>query len=200
MVADKCIVFVASVQDEFARPAKGAQDMPILGGVIGAEANFMYLDAAKRLSTDFDYAKPTGYGAMLAGGGGFTPANYTTREKDVELIENLILRMSEQQERGYTFGGKVAKGLLNLPTWMAEFAMTGGLASLGSVAAKNAGAKLIGRWATTKVGQIALRGAGWTGGAITRATLGLTPRIVEKGAQRQVQVQILGTDQDGWAW
>jgi len=192
------IGFKESVREEFARPAKGAQYVPIIGGVIGAAENLMYLDTAKRLREGFDYREPTQRGQFLPGAAGMSPDIYSTREQDQKLIDDLFIRL-ERQQAGYTFGGKVAKGLLNLPTWMAEFALTGGLAQLGSSTAKKAGERLIGNWAKTKAGQTALRAAGWTGGAITRATLGLAPRVAEKAAQRQVGVQILGTAQEGWA-
>lgn len=194
----KPIGFVESAKEEFTRPAKGAQYIPGIGGVVGSAEQLLYLDASKRLSEDFDYTKPIRLEEIVPGAMGIRPARFTTKEKDQKIIDDLWIRTGNQQ-RGYTFGGMVAKGLLNLPTWMAEFAMTGGLASLGSKAAKEAGVKIMGRYAKTKAGQIALKGMGWTGGAITRATLGLTPRIAEKGLERQVGVQILGADQEGWA-
>ena len=191
----KPIGVIESVAEEFTRPAKGAQYVPALGGIVGTAENLLYLDAAKRLSKNYDYKKPIRPESLMPGAMGIRPARYAKREKDVKLIEDLLLKLDRQQQ-GYTFGAQVAKGLLNLPTWMAEFAMTGGLASLGNKAAQNAGAKIIGRYAKTKVGQTALKTMGWAGGAITRATLGLAPRITEKATGRQVEVQILGTRKD----
>lgn len=192
------IGFGESVREEFTRQPRGAQYVPILGGVIGAAQNLRYLAAADRLQKGFDYTQPTQPEEMMPGAAGLRPARYTNREEDQKVLDDLWIRL-EKQQQGYTFWGKVAKGVLQLPTWMAEFALTGGLANLGSKAAKEAGVKLMGRWAKTKAGQLALKSAGWTGGAITRATLGLTPRILEKGLERRVQVQILGTEQEGWA-
>jgi hypothetical protein len=193
------IGFKESLKEEVTTPAKGAQFVPGVGGVVGAAEQLLYLDAANRLRSDYDYTKPIRPEEIRAGAIGSVPARFTTKEADVGLIEDLLVRTQEQQERGHTFGGQVAKGLLNLPTWMAEFAMTGGFANLGSAAAKNAGEKLLKSWAKTSAGKTALKAAGWTGGAITRATLGLAPRIAEKAGQRQVQAQILGADQEGWA-
>ena len=173
------IGFKESVKEEFLRPSKGAQYVPFLGGVVGTAENLLYFDAANRLRADFDYNKPIRSEQMMPGAAGIRPARYTTRESDEKVISDLILR-TERQSQGYTFLGKTAKGLLNLPTWMGEFAMTGGLASLGNKATQDAGARLIGQWAQTKAGETALRAAGWAGGAITRSTLGLAPRITEK--------------------
>ncbi|TKJ37514.1 MAG: hypothetical protein CEE38_08445 [Planctomycetes bacterium B3_Pla] len=190
---------IESVKEEFTRPAKGAQYVPILGGAVGAAENLLYLDAANRLSSGFDYSKPTSPAMAMPGAMGHKPARYRSRKQDEQLISDMILRLTDQQQRGYTFGGKVAKGVMQLPTWMAEFAMTGGLAKIGSKAVQEAGEKLIKGYAKTKAGQVALKTAGWAGGAVTRASLGLAPRVAEKATQRQVGVQILGADKEGWA-
>jgi hypothetical protein len=195
----KPIGFRESVKEELTRPSKGAQYVPMVGGVIGTTENLLYLDAANRLSEDYDYSKPLHPERLMPGALGRLPASYTTREKDIKLIEDLLLRTQKQQERGYSFGGKVAKGVLVLPTWMIEFALTGGLAKLGSKAAQEAGEKLLKDYAKTRAGHLALRTAGWTGGAITRTTLGLLPRVTEKAAERQVGVQILGLEPESWA-
>jgi hypothetical protein len=190
-----------SVAEEFRRPASGLQYLPISGGLVGMAENLMYLSAGKRLQQkDYDYSKPImTEPSAVPGVIRARPLKiYSSRKKDVKMIEDLLLRI-ERQQQGYTFGGLVAKGLLNLPTWMAEFAMTGGLAALGSKGAQNTGVKLMGKYAKTKAGQAALRAAGWTGGAITRSTFGLAPRIGERATGRQVEVQILGTRDEGWA-
>lgn len=193
------IGFVESTKEEFTRPAKGAQYVPLVGGIIGAAESLHYLDAAGRLTQNFDYSKPISPEVMRPGAAGLVPAHYGSKQKDIELISDLFRRVNEQQERGYATGGQVAKGLLQLPTWMAEFAMTGGLASLGDELAQTAGTKLLRRYAETKAGQMALKTMGWTGGAITRSTLGLTSRVGEKAIQRQVDVQVLGGEEEGWA-
>jgi hypothetical protein len=196
---DDRIGFTESAKEEFTRPAKGAQYVPILGGAVAAAENLMYLSAAQRLTQGFDYTKPIRPETLMPGALGSIPARYATRQADEKLIADMILRLEKQQRRGYTTGGKVAKGLLQLPTWMAEFALTGGLAKIGDTAAKKAGTRLLQRYAQTKAGQVALKAAGWTGAAVTRASLGLAPRVVEKATERQVGVQILGADQEGWA-
>ena len=193
------IGFGESIAEEFTRPAKGTQQIPIVGGAFGAAENLLYLNASKRLQSEFDYSKPIEPGRISPGAAGYTPPSYATKDKDEKLISDMILRLQNQQERGYSFGGKVAKGLLQLPTWMIEFALTGGIARIGSKVVQEAGEKLLKSYAKTKAGQLALKTAGWTGGAITRASLGLAPRIAEKATQRQVGVQVLGTDQEGWA-
>ncbi len=196
------IGFVESAKEEFSRPSHGFQYMPISGGFAEAGESMIYLSAANRLKQpDYDYnipirEEPTSVPGVLSA----RPIKiYSSKERDQKMLEEMFIKTLEQQERGYTFGGKVAKGLLNLPVWMIEFGITGGLANLGSTVAQNAGEKLLRNYAKTTAGKLVLKGMGWTGGAITRASLGLTPRIAGKAATRQVQAQILGADQEGWA-
>lgn len=198
-IPEKSIGFEESIAEEFKRPAAGLQMIPIVGGIFGAVENLMYLDAAKRLRENYDYTKPIASARPAPGPLGMVPAVYGSRERDQKLVGDLILKMQDQQERGYSFGGKVAKGVMILPTWMVEFAATGGLANIGNKAVQKAGEKLLKNYAKTKAGEAALKAAGWTGGAIARGTVGLAPRVGEKAAQRQVGVQLLGEDQEGWA-
>ena len=193
------IGFIESTTEEVVRGAKGAQLVPILGGVIGAAEQYQLLDAASRLRDDFDYSKPIRPAEMRFGAMGHSPDVYGSQEKDQKLIADFLLKTVKQQERGYKWHGTAAKGLIQMPTWMIEFALTGGLSKIGNEAVQTAGEKLLKRYAQTKIGQLALKTAGWTGGAITRASLGLAPRVGEKTLQRQVSVQILGTEQEGWA-
>ena len=192
------IGFEESIIEEFQGPTKGMKQIPILGGVAGAAENLLYLDAAGRLAKGYDYSEPVSPAGPVFGAQGAKPPTFRTREQDEQLISDMISKLVDQQERGYTFGGKVGKGVLQLPTWMAEFALTGGLAKISSEVVQARGAKLLKSWAKTKAGEAALKTAGWAGGAVTRATLGLSPRIIEKATQRQVNVQVLGEEQEGW--
>ncbi len=95
--------------------------------------------------------------------------------------------------------GKVAAGISVMPTWMLEFAMSGGVASFGKEATKKSMLKLLSKYAKTKVGATALRAAGWTGGAITRATLGLPAQVAKGATERQLQVTLGMKQEEGWA-
>lgn len=180
-------------------PQHGAQNIPILGGIIGSAANLQLLDTSIRLGSGFDYTKPIRPAEFRAGPVGSVPARFSSRAKDEKLLSDFMIRADEEEQRGFTFGGHVAGGLIALPTWMTEFALTGGLETLGSTAAKTAGKRLLKKYAKTKIGETALKTAGWTAGAITRASVGLSPRIAEKTLGRQVDVQILDSEQEGWA-
>lgn len=198
-VPDNRIGFGEQLGREFDTPARAAGKIPILGGAIGAAESLQILDAGQRLSSGFDYKKPVRPAELRAGPVGSVPARFSTKKKDQKLIGDFLIRAAEEQERGFTFGGRVAQGLVALPTWMTEFALTGGLESIGSAAAKSAGKRLLKSYAKSKAGQVALKTAGWSAGAITRASVGLSPRIAEETLERQVGVQILGQEEEGWA-
>lgn len=112
------------------------------------------------------------------------------REKDIGLVEEYFLKQNEEQARGSTFGAKVFAGATYLPGWMIEFLATGGLDVIGKKAAKETAEKMLQSYAKTKAGQILLKSSGWTGGAITRATLGMPHRVAEKAIARQLPKQV----------
>jgi len=108
------------------------------------------------------------------------------RARDAAKIEKYIHERIEMAERGQTFGAKVFDGVSYLPSWMIEFAMTGGMAQIGSEAARGAVLKTLQGYAKTAAGRTLLTGAGWTGGAITRTTLGLPLRVGEEIVERRI--------------
>lgn len=195
----KRVGFVETLKEEFTDPAKAMGKVPIIGAVAGIVESIDVMNAAKRISGDFDYSKPITVEQQRRGLITVTPRDrkpiFHSKETDVKRVEDFI----EDITKDRTFFGKVAAGASALPTWMLEFAMTGGIANFGKEATKKGFLKLLKNQAKTKAGQIALRTAGWTGGAITRASLGLTPRIAEKGIGRQLQIKVGLQEQEGWA-
>ncbi len=127
------------------------------------------------------------------------------RTKDIATIENFLLRQQEIADRGQTWAAKVFDGASYLPAWIIEFALTGGLAKLGSETAKDIAVKTLQGYAKTAAGRQALKAAGWTGGVITRATLGMPHRLGEEILDRRVQSlaladgQIIQVNPESWA-
>jgi len=193
------IGFFESTTAEFLRGAKGAQLVPFVGGAVEAAEQLQLLDAAGRLKEDFDYSKPVRKAELRFGAMGQAPDVFRTKEQDVQLISDYVQRRMDVSKRGYKWHGVAAKGLIQMPTWMLEFMLTGGLAKIGNEAVQTAGEKLLKSYAKTKLGQVGLKTAGWAGGAVTRASLGLAPRVGAKAITRQVQVELLGADKEGWA-
>jgi hypothetical protein len=122
-----------------------------------------------------------------------------TRQDDQKRIDDYIIALDEADRRGMTFGGKVAQGVSALPTWMTEFAMTGGMSKLGSDAAKRGLARLLGKYAEGSVARAATGTAALAAGAATRASTGLMPRVIEGTLDSQAMGQIGRGEQETMA-
>ena len=116
-----------------------------------------------------------------------TPDPYSpqkARDSDVEMIESYFTWQEELAFRGQTWGAKAFTGVTHLPKYMIEFLLTGGLAKMGSEAAKNTAVHILARYAQAPGGRTTLRALGWVGGAITRASLGLPLHVIEETFDR----------------
>jgi hypothetical protein len=114
--------------------------------------------------------------------------------KDEKLVAEYIKYISQDKD----FGAKLGSGVIALPKWMVEFAVTGGLASMGDDAAVKAGEKLLKSYAKTKVGALAIKTASWSSGAVTRS-FGLSSKVTAGFAQQDLD-EILGLKEEtGWA-
>ncbi len=193
--------FLETLKEEWTIPERVISKIPFIGALVPFVEYIKIGDAAKRLNSGFDYTKAVSKAppADPELGEIMSPSVHRpffhNRSSDIKLIEDYIDRVTQDR----TFMGKVAAGVSILPTWMIEFAMTGGVAFMGKEATKKGAIRLLGNYAKTKVGRTALRAAGWTGGAITRTTLGLPDRVVGKAAERQLQAKVGLQEQEGWA-
>lgn len=136
-----------------------------------------------------------GFGAGLvalaakARGDKFTEDFYTKHgERARANLEDYITKLDEEQERGFTVPGQIARGVVELPAFMVEFMMTGGFAALGKGVAKNAASRVLGRFAQSKGAQLVVSGAGWIAGAGARTALGMPHRVAKGYAERQMPV------------
>jgi len=118
------------------------------------------------------------------------------RDRDAQKIEQYLLDRLEVASRGQTFAAKVFEGLSYLPAWMIEFSLTGGLNQIGSETAKDLALRTLQGYASTTGGRAVLKAAGWTGGAITRATLGMPHRVTEQILERRISEVRLTDDPD----
>jgi hypothetical protein len=112
------------------------------------------------------------------------------RDSDVKMVEDYFAWQEELSFRGHTWGAKAFIGMTHLPKWMMEFMLTGGLQQLGSESAKNTAVHILRRYTQSPGGRTTLRAAGWVGGAITRASLGLTHRVIEETFERKLPKQV----------
>lgn len=171
---------------------------PIAGGILGMIVQGDIIAGANRLlDTEFNYDAFNRRGEMgaIMGGGQHAPIS---KAIDRAVVAQAI-KDFEFESKGKTFGGKVATGVSRLPTWMLEFAATGGLASLGDDVAQKAGQKLLGKYAKTVAGKAAIRTSGLAVGAVVRTSTGLLPRVGEKAAARQALIEIGVAGEEGWA-
>jgi hypothetical protein len=195
--------------EEFKRQWTGGNvvtKIPITGGIAGAIESLSVINVANRLTdASFDYEGFNRYKDQVSRGGTrgslstrILPPSAASREQDQRFIASII-KDFERQQRGLTFGGKVAAGLSQLPTWMIEFAATGGLASLGDDVARKAGEKLLGKYVQTAAGKVAIKAAGLTTGAVVRTSTGLLPRVGEKAVYRQELIELGIAGKESWA-
>lgn len=112
------------------------------------------------------------------------------KEEDKELLSRFLEKKEEERIRGFSLGGHVARGQVELPAYMLEFALTGGVASLGRAAAakgvtalatKTAGAEAI----KSLAGRATLETAELAASAAVRTTV-LPHKWVGSFADRQL--------------
>ncbi len=172
---------------------------PIVGGLLGLTVNLDEIAGANRLlDPEFNYDafnRRQDLSAVMGGGQGRARISLKV---DRAIIAQAI-KDFEFQQRGKTFGGKVAVGVSRLPTWMAEFAATGGLATLGDDVAQKAGEKLLGKYVKTIVGKAAIKTSKLAVGAVIRTSTGLLPRVGEKATARQALISIGVAGEENWA-
>jgi hypothetical protein len=198
--------FFGSLRREWATPRGIAAKLPFFGGFYKFAESSEAASAARRLSEKWDYNRPLGYKNQrdeIALGrltmediqnDPYALAIYADEAYDKKVVSEYLKYVSTEQ----TLMGKIASGVSVLPTWMVEFAATGGLYSLGDDAAQKAGEKILGEYAKSKAGQLALKTAGWAAGSATR-TVALTPKVAGEAAERQLQSVLGMREEDGWA-
>lgn len=159
------------------------QLLPFVGSLYKTEQLLDVIYAAQRLGqpdgvmTD-DLSRPLYLGRETIG----SPIRYSKvpvdslRKQDLATIEKWIIKLDEEQERGFSIGGRIAQGIAELPAFMVEFLLTGPIFKVGSVAGKKAATKILGRFAEKGVGKMAVRVAGAGFGSLLRTSVNM-PRV-----------------------
>lgn len=104
----------------------------------------------------------------------------------VKTIESFLIKLNEEQERGFSIGGRIAQGITELPAFVVEFLLTGPIFKTGSIAAKTAATKLLGRFAEKGVGKLAVKVAGAGFGSLLRTGVNV-PRVIEGALSNMTQ-------------
>ena len=192
-----------ALKKEWATASGLVKKIPIFGALYAAGENISIMNAANRLKNQQVYLQEL---ALESGGqdvndlsalyGIDTKAYIEKRkEKDQKLVSDFLEYLAADK----TYMNKVISGASQLPTFMLEFVGTGGLATVGKETAIKASEKLISSYAKTAAGKIALKAAGFAGGAAARGTVGLGNRTLEKMSGRQLESVMGLREEEGWA-
>lgn len=114
------------------------------------------------------------------------------RVHDIKIVEDWLVDLEERQARGISIGGRIAEGVTELPAFMVEFLLTGPIFKTGSIAAKKAATKLLGRFAEKSASKLAIRVAAAGFGTVLRTAVNV-PRILA-GAAENMTDNIMITD------
>ncbi|MFA7100713.1 MAG: hypothetical protein WC196_02980 [Bacilli bacterium] len=198
--------FFDALKREWATQSGFVRKIPFFGGFAGFAENRKTAAAAERISKKWDYTAPIGFkdevsermsGRMAKGDTEYDPyagSIYADKESDEKIVSAYLKYISTDK----TVMNKIATGVSALPTWAVEFWATGGLASLGDDAARKAGEKILGAYAKTTAGKVALWSAQISAGGITRSA-GLGHQVLDKMSQRQLDVVLGLREEEGWA-
>lgn len=119
--------------------------------------------------------------------------------RDQRVVDEYFKALQEQSVRGKTFMADVGSGVADLPAWMIEFYVTGGLAKFASKGVATAGLKFMGKYVKTQAGRHAIANVLRVGAATvitpTIRTLQQPHRVVEGAVGNMIQ-----GDQPMTAW
>ncbi len=108
------------------------------------------------------------------------------RQHDLAIVEAWLIELEERQARGISIGGRIAKGVTELPAFMVEFLLTGPIFKVGSAGAKTAATKLLGRFAEKGVSKLAIRVASAGFGTVLRTSVNV-PRIMSGAVEKMTE-------------
>ncbi len=191
---------VSALKREWGTARGLGKKVPFFGGLVGLDENLNLIEAANRIQNpnmyNFMRDAETFQERLPFEEAARDPDEFIAdlKRRDQELLAAHIKYISAEK----TFVNKLVTGVSALPTWAVEFYVTGGLAFLGDDAATKAGEKLLGAYAKSTVGKIAIRAAGLTAGGITRSA-GLGHQVLDKMSRRQVDVILGLREEEGWA-
>ncbi|HUT01286.1 MAG TPA: hypothetical protein VM031_02435, partial [Phycisphaerae bacterium] len=143
---------------------------------------------------------PWSHERVFGGHGGGSESYYAHRAAEYldnqKVVLDLIERQYDRHVRGYTTTASMAEGIVELLPYMAEFAVTGGIASLGRKGGEKAVKWALGKYGKQAAGRLATKIAGTAGSAAARtATIGQL-RTLTGIIERTTPVP-MGWDKDG---
>lgn len=161
------------------------EKLPIIGEVVKASRHLQVLGASQRLQRGYDYTVPISPETMMPGVMGMKPALYTTREQDIQDVENYLIRLEEE----YTTAGQAGRIMSEMPAFVIDFLITGGAFKAGMTGGKVASAALLRRYAATTAGKAVIATAGVAVGVGLKSTA-MPTRAVNAILRRQAPEHI----------
>jgi len=150
------------------------------------------VDASRRLQEDTYErfaAERTQVGAVFGFPALMARTPEEMRTEDIVLVEDYLIDLDEKQRRGYTTMGRVGQITSEMPAFVTEFILTGGLKKIGTEAAQKVGRRVLGKYASTTAGKAAIATGGFAMGTALRAT-GMPHRASNAILKRQVPQDI----------
>jgi len=201
-------------------------NIPFIGGLLGASKKSELIDSIERIKNPSLYeknwdsytAESTPKSTSFYGIEVSTKTYKTTAEEMLDLqrlsaiqggkekyIEKMkqidkdrIEKHFEYLNTNKSYMYKVLDNASRLPSIMVEFFATGGLASAGSATTKMMAEKILGKLAISSAGKLALKTAGWSGGAIARSA-GLGSNTLDTMSQRRLDIVMGLKENENWA-
>ncbi|HEC66008.1 MAG TPA: hypothetical protein ENI23_12005, partial [bacterium] len=127
----------------------------------------------------------------VVGGFGFAYVTKRKRTKQergsaLKLIEAYVIKLDEEQRRGFSVRGRIGQGMAELPSFMVEFLLTSGVFRAGSEVGKKAAFRVLGRYAERGIGAKAVKVAGVGIGSFARTGVNI-PRILAGTAENMTK-------------
>ena len=173
------------VLKEMKNADKIAERLPVFGSIYKIGRMTALMEAVEIMN------KPIGHevrvSAPTSGAGGTVFKSKTTqKDKDraMQFIEKWVADLESVQSR--TVGGKFASALLEMPSFIVEFMLTGPLFKTGSVAAKATATRFLGKMAEGSTKRLAIRAAGAGFGSLVRTGV-MVPKVLEGTVDRMTK-------------
>ena len=120
--------------------------------------------------------------------------NKVQRNKDMQLAQQYLLGIAEEQVRGYTMGGDVARGLAEMPAFAGEFLMTMGVGT----AVKKGVAKGVTKGLQTASSKMLRRALAHSAGFVAQAGVMISAQVGTRGIggayEREIGLNLVYTD------
>lgn len=162
--------------------------IPLWGGVESTYKSVQLLNAVNRIKED-------------------KYPDDTIRQNDIDSVSNFLMKQEEERVRGVTLPGMITSGVAQTLPFMAEFVLTGGVASMVKGGARAGLKYALQEGVERNIARFATRAAGSVAVGATRTLLS-PQRIAANTTQRRLQsnfeitdkgISLMDEAKEGWA-